>query len=121
MKTLKVLTILGIAATALALNLKASDALLSPHAKESQAKTVAATNYSPIATSQNQNPAGTPRMRDNSSRVPATSKDSGTFAGACAIGSPRQLAQAGKISAATCCKMPATCSTPKSCCAVAAK
>jgi hypothetical protein len=120
MKTLIVLTTLGIAVTAISLN--ASDALLSPRAQDNQVKTVAATDSRPSTVTQSQNLMVTPRQLDNQSQsVTGTGDSHGTLAGACATGSPKQLEQAGKTSSATCCKVAATCSTPKSCCGVASK
>jgi len=92
MKTPSILTLLAIAVTTIALNLQASEAALSPRARATQINTVASAQTGAVTVSKH-----------------------------CALGSPKQLDQAGKNSSATCCQVAATCTTPKSCCVVAGK
>lgn len=121
MKTLIPLTLASLALAIMTLNISASEVLLSPRAKDLQIKTVAGTDNSPNTVTQNRNVTASPRTLDNQIKtVKGTDNSPSTVAKSCAIGSPKQLEQAGKTGAA-CCVVAATCMTPKSCCAVASK
>ena len=122
MKTLIPLTILA-ALIAFTLNTSARDVLLSPRAIDSQSKVVKGTDNSPNTVTRNQNVTASPRTLDSQTKVvKGTDSSPNTIAGGCALGSPRQLEQAGKFSSGDCCKVTSVaCSTPKSCCAVASK
>ena len=122
MKTLSPLTLASLALAAMTLNVSAGEALLSPRGKDLQIKTVAGTDNSPNTVTQNRNVIASPRTLDNQIKtVKGTDSSSSTLAKSCAVGSPKQLEQAGKTSAATCCAVAATCITPMSCCGVAGK
>lgn len=120
MKTIIPLT-LAVALTAITLNVSASDPLLSPRAAGNQPKVVKGTANSPNTLTQNRNLTVAPRTLDNQVKtVQGMDTSPNTMAGGCALGSPRQLEQAGKFSSGDCCKVISVpCSSPKSCCTVA--
>ena len=123
MKTPSILTLLTIALTTIALNLQASEAALSPRAKANQFNTVSGAQTGADAVVLNTSAiARSPRARANQINTVASAQTSAvTVSKHCALGSPKQLDQAGKNSSATCCQVAATCTTPKSCCVVAGK
>ena len=117
MKTLNLLTLTGTVLAAIALNVSASDALLSPRAKDSQAKTVPAVATDPNLATANRDLAVSPRLLGQQTRTAGAVETRNLAVGACAIGSPKQIEGLAKTASATCCKTTTTtCTAPKACC-----
>lgn len=123
MKSPILLTFASLVLAAATLNLSAGETLLSPRAQGNQIKTVSGTDNSPNTVTQNQTVTASPRTLDKQSKATKGMDSSpNTIAGGCALGSPKQLEQAGKFTSGDCCKVASiACTTPKSCCAVASK
>ena len=82
----------------------AGEVLLSPRAQDNQSKVVKGTDNSPNTMTRNQNITASPRTLDNQTKVAkGTDSSPNTIAGGCALGSPRQLEQAGKFTSGDCC------------------
>jgi hypothetical protein len=115
MKTLLVPMLAGVAAAAFAFNLGATDALNSPKAGDSQNRIAPALASEPNLAAQNQNATVSPRRTELPVKAsPALPETRDLAVGACSAGSPK----AAKQASASCCKpAPATCTTPKACCA----
>jgi hypothetical protein len=118
MKTLNLLTLAAATLTAIALNVSANDALLSPRAKGMQTNIVPAVATDPNIATSSQNLAVAPRALDRQGKVAATVETRNLAVGACAVGSPRQIERLAKTASASCCAIGTTaCNSPKSCCA----
>jgi hypothetical protein len=118
MKTLNLLTLASIALTAIALNISAADAFLSPRAKDLQNKIVPAVAADSSLTVANPSLTLSPRLADQQTKVAATVEARNMALGACAVGSPRHIERTGKSASASCCAITTTaCNAPKACCA----
>ena len=106
---------------ALSLSLSAGETLLSPRANGNQIKTALVADNSANTVAQNKNAIASPRTLDTQNKVAQSGDTSpSTIASGCALGSPRQLEQAGKFTSGNCCKLTSiACANPKSCCTVA--
>jgi hypothetical protein len=118
MKTLNLPAIAGAALTALAINLSAGDAVLTPRARDNQIKTVPATTTTRNLATENWNITATPRSLDNKPTTAGAVETRNLALGACAIGTPRQVERTGKTASASCCQPVVTgCTARKACCA----
>ena len=118
MKTPNLLTLIGIALAAAAMNVGAQEALLTPRAMGNQIKFVPTATTDRNLAAEKRIVTASPRSLGNQVKSAAPVETRDLAAGACAIGSPRQVEQIGKIASASCCqRAPSACTAPKACCA----
>lgn len=117
MKTLIPLTVASIA-LAVSFSVFAADSVLSPRAKDTQMKSVTASDTSPNTVIQHRSATASPRQLDmRGTRAPGISSSPSTIAAGCALGSPKQLEQSGKFNSGNCCQVTSVaCTRPKACC-----
>jgi hypothetical protein len=117
MKTLSLLTLVGVVLTATALNVPANDALLTPRAKGNEIKVDPGTMTGRNLATDNRNLTATPRSLDNQAKAVVPAEARNLAVGACAVGSPRQVESPGKMASASCCQpVPSVCPVLKACC-----
>jgi hypothetical protein len=119
MKITSLLVTAGIALTALAINASASDALLSPRARDNQAKAATPSTVDPNLTAGTHGVSVSARAAGLQAKSTVATEVLNPGFGTCAIASPKQAERIGKTASASCCQPAETtvaCTAPKACC-----